>query len=46
MGDMIVKSVDGEILDKHLTSILKRVQQYNMRLNIEKFTFGVIGIIF
>lgn len=43
MDDMIAKSNKEELHDKHLTSIFKRVQKYDMRLNPKKCTFGVIA---
>lgn len=40
MDDMIIKSNKEEMHDKQLTSVYKRIQKYNMRLNLEKCTFG------
>lgn len=38
---MIIKSNEDEIHDEHLSSVYKRVQQYNMRLSPEKCTLKV-----
>lgn len=41
MDDMIVDSSEEELYDKHHTSILRRVRKYNIRLNPDKYIFGV-----
>lgn len=41
MKDMIVKSCQEESHDQHLWMVFKRIQQYNMRHNLEKCTFVV-----
>jgi hypothetical protein len=41
MDDMIIKSSEEHKQETHLEPIFTRVQQYNMRLNLEKCTLGV-----
>lgn len=41
MNDIIFNSSEEEQHDNHLTIILRRVQQHNIRLNTTKSTFGV-----
>lgn len=42
MEQMTVKSNEEGLHDQHLAYVLRRVQQYNMRINLEKCTFEVI----
>lgn len=39
MDDMIVKYDVEELHDKHLSHVFQRVQQYNIRLKLEKCAF-------
>lgn len=41
MDDMIIKPSQEEIHAQHLQLVFKRVRNFNMCLNLEKFTFGV-----
>lgn len=41
MHDKIVKSNEEGLHNQHLSRVLRRVWQYNMRLNPKKCTFGV-----
>lgn len=41
MDDMILKSSQEELHTHHLQQMFKMVQQYKMRLNLEKCTFEV-----
>jgi hypothetical protein len=41
MDDMIVKSAEETSHSSHLEAIFKRIREFNMRLNPEKYTFAV-----
>lgn len=41
MENIVMKSNQEESQDQHLSRVFRRVQQYNMKLNPEKCTFGV-----
>lgn len=41
MDDMAIKSNNEELHNVHLVSVLKRIQQYYMRLNALKYSFTV-----
>lgn len=41
MNNVLVKSNNDELHTEHLASVFQRNQHYNIRLNLEKCTFGM-----